>query len=298
VLAVGSALALSVMSAILKHAMREGAALAHAVFIRSLVTALFAGGAVAAMRISLRRLPWRVLLSRSALGGSAMCLAFYAISRLPLGDAEVLNRSSPVFVLLFSWPLLVERPTRAQVVLVAAAFAGAALVVRPTFAVSAVPATAAVLAAALAAGAYMCVRRLAREIPVTAVVLVFTGTVALASLPFALAHEAPPSRLLLLLLLAGGSGTFGQVLMTHAYRFAKAGVVATYGYTGVVFSTLLGLVQFGEVPLPLTIAGMALIAGSCVLLVRTAEGWRREWPPVSSADGAPGRLVGGPRGRT
>ena len=42
-LAVGSALALSVMSAILKHAMREGAALVHTVFIRSLVTALFAG---------------------------------------------------------------------------------------------------------------------------------------------------------------------------------------------------------------------------------------------------------------
>jgi drug/metabolite transporter (DMT)-like permease len=204
-----------------------------------------------------------------------MCLAFYAVSRLPLGDAEVLHRSSPVFVLLFSWPLLSERPTRAQAVFVATAFVGAALVVRPTFAVSALPAAAAVLAAALAAGAYMCVRELTRETPVTAVVLVFTGSVALVSLPFALAHPAPTGRLLVLLLLAGGSGTLGQVLMTHAYRFAKAGIVSAFGYTGVVFSTLLGVVEFGEVPLPLTIAGMALIAGSCVLLVRSAEGWRR-----------------------
>jgi drug/metabolite transporter (DMT)-like permease len=264
-LAAAAALCLAGMSAVLKGAMRDGATLGHAVFFRSAVTALCAGGLAAGLRQRLRGLPWRILLLRSLLGGTAMTLAFFAVRGLPLGDAETLHRSSPVFVVLLAWPVLGERPTAAQGALVGAAFLGAVLVMRPSFSLSALPAAAGILAAALAAGAYLCLRWLAKGTPVTLIVLVFTGSTALAAAPFA-AAAGWPAPVVPRLLLAGGLGTLGKLLMSHAYRFAAAAIVSTLLLLAVVFAALFGALEFGEAPGSLTLAGMALVVGACALL--------------------------------
>ncbi len=267
-LAASAALCLAGMSAVLKGAMRDGATLGHAVFFRSAVTALCAGGLAAGLRLRPTGLPWRILLLRSLLGGSAMALAFFAVRGLPLGDAETLHRSSPVFVVLLAWPVLGERPTAVQAGLVLTAFLGAVLVMRPSLALSALPAAAGILAAVLAAGAYLCLRWLAKGTPVTLIVLVFTGTTALAAAPFA-AAAGWPGAVVPRLLLAGALGTFGQLLMSHAYRFAAAAIVSTLLLLAVVFAALFGVLEFNETPAPLTLAGISLVVGSCGLLSGT-----------------------------
>ena len=50
-----------------------------------------------------------------------------------------------------------------------------------------------------------------------------------------------------------------MTLLTHAYRIAKASVVASFEYTGMLWAQLSGLVFFGEVPYLTTIAGACLI---------------------------------------
>ena len=267
-----AALSFAAMSAALKAAMRDGATLGHAVFYRSLVTALLAAAFVVAARVPVRGLPVRLLLVRSLLGGSAMVLGFYAVSGLPLGDAEVLRRTSPVFVVLLAWPILGEKPGRARVVLVLAAMLGTALVVRPSFDLSPLPAAAGLASGALGAGAYLCLRHLTKETPVTLMVLFFTGFVSLASAPFALAEPLSDAALLVPLLGAGATGTLGQLFMTHAYRYAPAGIVATVGYLAVVFATAFGFLLFGHVPAPMSVAGAVLVAFSCVLITLSRGG--------------------------
>jgi drug/metabolite transporter (DMT)-like permease len=254
------------MSACLKGALGGGASLGHAVFFRTAVTAALAAIAAVFLRAPVRGLPVRILLVRTLLGGSAMVLGFWAVGHLPLGDAEVLRRTSPLFVVVLAWPLLGERPGPVLVLLVLTALTGAALVARPTLDISFLPAAAGLSAGALGAGAYLCLRHMAKATPVTVMVAFFTGCMALGSAPFALRTPVPEAALLLPLLGAGIAGTLGQLLMTAAYRYAPAGVVATVGYLAVAFATLFGLLVFRHVPDGISVLGAALIAASCVLI--------------------------------
>ncbi len=262
-LAAGAAACFAVMAGCLKLGMTAGASLGEAVFVRSAVTAVVVGGVVSWRGLRVWAAPVRVLLVRSLFGGTAMVLGFWAVRDLPLGDAEVLRRSAPVFVVLLGWPVLGERPTVGLVGLVVLALAGTGLVVQPTFEVTWVPALAGLGAAVCAAGSFMSVRHLVRETPAAVVVFFFTGFVSLVSAPFVVGGSLDLEPLLFLLV-AGACGTVGQMLMTHAYRFAMAGVVATAGYLTVVFATVLDPVLFGHVPPWSSLAGGALVAGSCV----------------------------------
>jgi drug/metabolite transporter (DMT)-like permease len=64
------------------------------------------------------------------------------------------------------------------------------------------------------------------------------------------------------LLLVGSCGVIaaiGMTLLTHAYRIAKASVVTSFEYTGMLWAPLWGFAFFGEVPHITTLAGAALI---------------------------------------
>jgi drug/metabolite transporter (DMT)-like permease len=265
-----SALSFAAMSAMLRGARLEGATWGQLVFYRSAVTALAAAAATAILGLSLRGLPWRVLGLRTLLGGSAMALGFYALSRpeLPIGDAEILRRTSPVFVVLLAWPVLGERPKLRTVALVLLAFGGTALVLGPSLQITWKAGGAGLMAGALGSGAYLAIRHLVRDTPATVVILVFTSAMSIVSAPFALAAPFPEGQALGLLLGAGLAGTLGQVFMTHAYRFAPAGIVSTTGYLAVAFATAFGAIAFHHAPAATSIGGSLVIVLSCVLIAR------------------------------
>jgi len=53
----------------------------------------------------------RLLLTRGALGGLAACLYFVALSRIPAGEATLLNNTFPLLATAFAFFTLRERPT-------------------------------------------------------------------------------------------------------------------------------------------------------------------------------------------
>ena len=70
---------------------------------------------------------------------------FYALGRLNLSDANMLNKLSPFFAILFSVILLKEKPGIVQLLGVAVAFIGSVFIIKPGFnSPSAVPALAGV----------------------------------------------------------------------------------------------------------------------------------------------------------
>jgi hypothetical protein len=63
----------------------------------------------------------------------------------------------------------------------------------------------------------------------------------------------------------------GTMLLTSAYRVARAGVVAPFEYSGVLWAPLWGFLFFSEVPRMTTVAGAVLIVGAGLVALRVAR---------------------------
>ena len=60
-------------------------------------------------------------------------------------------------------------------------------------------------------------------------------------------------------LLIGVCGSLGQICITYAYRFAPAGEISIYNYTGIIFSMLLGYTVLGESLSSTTLIGSVFV---------------------------------------
>jgi drug/metabolite transporter (DMT)-like permease len=96
------------------------------------------------------------------------------------------------------------------------------------------------------------------------------------------------------LVLIGLLGTAAQFLMTAAFRYAEASVVAPTEYTGIITATLLGYVFFGEMPGTSIWMGAPLVIVAGLLIIwsqypaANAPRTRKGAPPVC-APRTPGR---------
>ena len=215
------------------------------------------------------RIPLRIekearlmVLLRCVFGTAGLLLNFYAIDRLNLSDANMLNKLSPFFAILFSRFLLQEKVRPVQALAVAGAFLGALLIIKPTGAnMSPVPAVGGFFGGMGAGAAYTCLRKAAGQgVRSPLIVLCFSCFSCLVTIPFILADFVMPTgKQLLLLLLCGVCGAGGQFSITAAYTFAPAREISVYDYTQVIFSAVLGFLLFDQLPDAWSFAGYALI---------------------------------------
>lgn len=204
------------------------------------------------------------IVFRCLFGTTAVVANFYAIDRLVLADSNMLNKLSPFFAILLSVPLLRERPSGTDILATLVAFAGALLIIRPTGSNMALVPSLAGLYGGFGAGcAYVFVRRATGKGAKTPVIVIcFSLTSCLLTLPFMLRNFVPMSAAQwLMLVMAGLSAALGQFSITSAYRFAPAKKLSVFDYTQVLFAALWGFVFLGEIPLPSSIAGYVLIIG-------------------------------------
>jgi len=66
----------------------------------------------------------------------------------------------------------------------------------------------------------------------------------------------------------GVLGVISHFCMILAFTAAPASVAAPFAYVGLIWSALVGLFVFGEVPTTATIAGAIVIAGSGLYILR------------------------------
>lgn len=231
---------------------------------------------IAALALRRNGIPLRVeKANRGALAGR--CIAgtiglmgnFYAIDRMLLSDANMLNKLSPFFAILFSFLILKEKLRLPQIAGVAAAFAGALLIIRPSGAGADPLAALAGVVGGLGAGlAYTFVRRLGQQHqPSQQIVFYFSLTSCLATAPFFLLNAQPMSPAQLICMLAAGCcGAGGQFSITKAYFHAPARELSVYEYTQILFAALWGFMLFGQVPDGWSVLGYAIIIGSAVVM--------------------------------
>ena len=222
-----------------------------------------------------KRIPLRIevggrlfVLLRCVFGTAGLLLNFYAIDRLNLADANMLNKLSPFFAIVFSFFLLKEKVRPVQAIAVLGAFAGALLIIKPSGTnLQLVPAVAGFFGGMGAGAAYTCLRKATqRGVRSELIVLCFSCFSTLVTIPFIAADFVlPTGKQLLLLLLCGVCGAGGQFSITAAYTFAPAREISVYDYTQVLFSAILGFFLFDQLPDVWSFLGYALILGMAVV---------------------------------
>jgi drug/metabolite transporter (DMT)-like permease len=233
--------------------------------------------------------PWRVghrglLLLRGLLGFGALTCFFYALTRLPLAEATVLQFTSPVLTAILAALLLGEGIGRLLPLSLVASGVGVVLITRPAaiFGAAAVDLDAVavvvgLLGAALSASAYIVVRRLSAEVDPLVIVFYF----ALVATPASVITAAPvlrwPTALEWLVLAGIGVVTqLAQVMLTRGLMLETAGRATAIGYAQILFAVLGGLLFFGEVPDRWALAGSGLVvAGTLAIGLTRSHATRR-----------------------
>lgn len=211
----------------------------------------------------------RLLLLRSFMGTVGIICNFYAVDHLVLSDASMLNKMSPFFVILFSYLFLKEKVALFQALCVFGAFIGSLFVIKPSFEnVNLIAAGIGFLGGLGAGAAYTCVRKLGQKGEKgTRIVFFFSTFSCLVCLPWLIFDYHPMSMgQLLILMLAGLSAAGGQFSITAAYAHAPGREISVYDYSQIIFSALLGLFIFGQMPDYLSLVGYVVICAMAVLM--------------------------------
>lgn len=189
----------------------------------------------------------KLLLSRSLFGYLGVIANFYAINNMLVADAGILQRTSPIFVVLIACVVLKEKFTLEKFLTLIFAFIGAIFVVRPQFDSRLFPSLIAMLSALSASIAYLCVSRLGKNEKTETIMFVFSFFSTVCSLPFIVNNFVIPNFIDgLFLILIGVSSAFGQLGLTLSYQYANASDVSLFNYFGIVFVVILGRVILKE----------------------------------------------------
>lgn len=206
---------------------------------------------------------------RSLFGTIGIFANFYAIGKLYIADASMLNKLSPFFAIIFSYFLLHEKIKPYQLLCVLTAFVGALFILRPGFdSVATFPAFIGLIGGMGAGLAYTNVRLATKHgAPGPLIVFCFSVFSCVCAVPFIIFdHQPLVWWQLASLLLAGLSATLGQFSITAAYTYAPASELSVYDYTQIVFAALLGIIFLGEVPDVISILGYLIICGAGIVM--------------------------------
>lgn len=239
------------------------------VFMRCLVSMLVMLGVIWWGRDGLRGLrtsdPWGHFL-RSLLGATSMFLSFYAIAHMPLASASAISFTTPIMITILAALLLREATSLPRWIAVGLGIVGVLVIMweqlQHAGGDSSLPlgASAALLSAMLAAAAMIALRRIAqRERPdrITFYFMLTGMVMGLVSMPFGWVW--PQGEDVLLLVVAGVVGGFGQLLMSLSYKYAQASVLAPLDYLNLLWLTLIGAFLLDDPIGPAFFAGSALI---------------------------------------
>ncbi|WP_445177076.1 DMT family transporter [Psychromonas algarum] len=261
-----SAFAFSVMTACVKLVSTHNIPVFEIVAARAIVSLI-----ISYIDIKRKKIPvWGnnkiLLVARGAVGTFALICLYYAVTTLPLAEATLLQYIYPVFTAILAFFFLKERIQRSTLICILLCLLGLLAMVKPNLSMSGetvLPWFSVFIAliGALGSGtAYVIVKRLSKVEDSSVIIFYFP----LIALPLSLIllgdnFVMPDTQALILLLFVGIFTQIGQVGLTKAMQTEVAAKVSAFSYVQVVFSAILGLLIFNEVPSIWTLLGGSLI---------------------------------------
>ena len=210
----------------------------------------------------------RMQLLRSALLLAATLCFFAALRYLPLAEGSAITFLAPIFIVVFSQPVLGERPTRARWIASLAGFVGILVLLRPGSSVLH-PAVLLLIGTAVFNAFY---QLLTRKLPgdsahTTLFYSALVGAVGLTlALPWGFDGALLTWREGGLLLLLGLFAGIAHWLLITAFLIAPASLLTPFTYLQMIWATLFGYLIFGQLPDRWSAIGMAIIVASGLML--------------------------------
>ncbi|CCY68882.1 permeases of the drug/metabolite transporter (DMT) superfamily [Clostridium sp. CAG:678] len=239
------------------------------VFFRNFVAMIFAFAAMVKAGDSFKpkKGSLKYLLIRSAAGLAGIFGNFYALDKIELSNASMLNKMSPFFALVFSAIFIKEKVKPKQAVAIAVAFIGALFIIKPTFGNADLLASLAGFAGGMAAGgAYTCVRWLGiKGENGRLIVLFFSVFSCVLTVPYLIFdYHYMTAFQWFALLMAGVFAAGGQFSITAAYTHAPSREISVYDYSQIIFAAVVGFFVFGDIPDVWSFVGYFIIIAMAV----------------------------------
>ena len=205
---------------------------------------------------------------------------FSSLKFLPIADALAIFFVQPLVLTALSPVILGERVGPRRWAAVAVGFVGTLIIIRPGLGTMNPGSLLALAAGTCLALYFLMTRRISGSAPamVTTFYTNLMGTL-IASVIAVFVWKSPlPSEWALFVALGLIAG-FGHYLITRAYDFAEASLLAPLAYTEMVTSVLLGWWFFGDFPDRWTFIGVAILI-SCAIYISVRERARKEAGPI------------------
>ncbi|CAE6941092.1 DMT family transporter [Vibrio sp. B1FLJ16] len=267
-----SAFGFALMSATVKHVSLHGIPVFEIVAARAFVSLVISYLDVKRKRISVWGNNKKLLLARGAVGTFALMCVYYSVMTLPLAEATIFQYIHPAFTALLAVFFLKERIQPSTFVCIALCLLGVYVMIRPETGASAehalpmVSVVAALLGALGSSVAYVIVRKLSQTED-SSVIIFYFPLVALPASIFLMGDNfvMPDLYLTIMLILVGVFTQIGQLGMTKAMQTQEAGKASAYSYIQIIFSGLIGIVIFNELPSVWTYIGGSLIVTGALI---------------------------------
>ncbi|UTZ44310.1 DMT family transporter [Vibrio campbellii] len=269
-----SAFGFALMSATVKYVSLHGIPVFEIVAARALVSLAISYLDVKRKGISVWGNNKPLLFARGAVGTMALMCVYYSVTTLPLAEATIFQYIHPVFTALLAVFFLKERIQSSTFICIALCLLGVYVMVRPETgpdAEHALPMFSVMIAILGAFGssiAYVIVRKLSQTEDSSVIIFYFPLVALPASILLIVDQFVMPDLYLtMMLVLVGVFTQIGQLGLTKAMQTQEAGKASAYSYVQIIFSVVLGIVFFGELPSAWTYLGGALIVTGALINV-------------------------------
>lgn len=269
-----STLGFALMSATVKWVSYHGIPVFEIVAARALVSLVISYLDVKRKGLSIWGNNKPLLLARGTVGTLALMCVYYALTTIPLAEATILQYTYPLFTSLLAVLFLKERIQLTTMICIAISLLGVWCVIQPALDLHTahqLPLFSVAMALLGALGssiAYVLVRKLSQSEDSSVIIFYFP----LLALPISLIMMGdsfvwPDLTLTVMLVLVGIFTQVGQLGLTNAMKTLTAGNASALGYIQIVFTTLIGVVMFDEIPVGWTYVGGALIISGALINV-------------------------------
>ena len=184
---------------------------------------------------------------RGIIHGFAVVLWFYSVANIPMADVTAINYLTPIFTTIGAILIFKEVITLNRVGALLLSFIGAMLILKPGIEIFSYGKIAQLLSTILFATSYLIAKNLTKTESTNLIVIFLTFFATITLLPFTFFLWVNPSIGDLLLLFGVAIlGTLGHYFMTMALSLAPLSVTQPVIFFQLIWSTLIGLLLFGE----------------------------------------------------
>ncbi len=213
-----------------------------------------------------------LLFLRGFLGAVAMILFFYTIATIPLGEAVVLNKTSPFFVTIIAYYLMKESINLRIFIALLIGFLGIIFIMKPFGIEISFEHILGVLGGFFAATAYATIKKIKDIYDTRVIMLSFVAFGVLIPLflflftPYVTIRLYSEPKIWALIGMMALFSTASQWFLTKAYSLSKASIIGVVGYTNIPFAIGFGVMLGDSLPDTYTFVGILLVVLGGILV--------------------------------